>query len=101
MSEVKMSANWRTVQMFLSENGVYEVQLDINDNTNIKCDCKTYKPKSWCKHAKFVRTKMDGNDGHFQIFIPEEIEDDEAYAVMTDAVKFREFIIKHGKVEVI
>lgn len=98
-----MAIDWRTVQLFLDENtfGVFEVQLDADNNRKIRCDCPSFGNSARCKHTRFVKAKLESNDGHYAIQIPEEISDEEALHAMSDASLFRKFIIKYGKVEVL
>ena len=96
-----MGIDWRLVQIFLDENGVAEVELDSENNKRVRCSCATFNSSARCKHAKYVKRLMDENDGHYSIQIPVEIDDEEAIAAMTDAARFREFIMKYGKIEVI
>lgn len=101
MKGVEMQIDWRTIQMFLDENGVYEVEVDVDNNKKVRCSCSTFKLSARCKHVKFVRTQMDAGEGHYSIQIPVDISDEEAHLAMSSAELFRNFIIKYGKVEVI
>jgi len=96
-----MDIDWRTVQLFLSEDGVAEVQLDADNSRKVRCNCKSFMSSARCKHVKFVKDQMAENNGHYAVKIPEDIPDDEAFDAMGDAESFRQFIIKYGKVEVI
>jgi len=40
MSE--QDVNWRTVQMFLGEEGVSEVSVDADNAFNVRCTCPSY-----------------------------------------------------------
>ncbi len=101
MKEAQMLNDWRTVQLFLEENGVFEVQIDSINKTLVRCSCRGAKPQTKCAHAKFVRENMLENDGHYAVHIPVEVDEDEAMEAMDNAESFRNFIIKYGKVEVI
>lgn len=101
MKDVVMAAEWRTVQLFLGDNGVCEVEVDSNDPKKIRCNCKGEFAASRCAHVKHVREIMTENNGHYTISIPSEIDEDEAIVAMTDPNLFRDFIIKYGKVEVL
>ena len=101
MKESTVVNDWRTVQLFLEENGVFEVQVDALSKFRIRCTCRGPKPQNKCAHAKFVYENMLENEGHYSVHIPVEIEEEIALEAMEDAASFREFIIKYGKVEVI
>ena len=96
-----MEIDWRTVQLFLDESGVSEVEIDAEDATNVKCSCKSFYKSSRCIHTKYVRNEIENNDGNYAIKVPVDIDDDEALEAMSSSETFREFIIKYGKVEVI
>jgi hypothetical protein len=101
MKGLEMSIEWRTVQLFLSEDGVAEVELDADNPTKLRCTCKRFERASSCKHIAFVRKSMDENEGHFLIQIPQDVPDDEAIEAMREYDSFRNFVIKHCKVEVL
>lgn len=97
MKDTLMTEDWRTVQLFLGDNGVCEVEVDSNKPSNIRCNCGT----SRCAHVKHVRKIMDENEGHYTISVPAEIDEMEALVAMSSAEEFRNFIVKYGKVEVL
>jgi hypothetical protein len=97
LKESTLLHDWRTIQLFLGEDGVAEVEVDSLNPINIRCTC----PKARCAHVKFVKKEMQGNHGQYTVSIPVEVEDGVAEEAMTDAKSFRDFIIRYGKVEVI
>jgi len=101
MRGLNMEIDWRTVQLFLDDSGVSEVEIDAEDSRNVKCTCKAFYKSSRCKHTKYVRNEIENNDGNYAIKVPVDIDDDEALEAMASSETFREFIIKYGKVEVI
>lgn len=101
MKESTMIHDWRTVQLFLNEQGVAEVEVDSLNAKNVKCTCPTDKAVSRCAHVKYVKKNMQENDGHYTVSIPVEIEEEEALEAVASSAAFREFIIKYGKVEVL
>lgn len=96
-----MDIEWRTVQLFLDNDGVAEVEIDAENNKKVRCSCKGFMASGRCKHAKFVRHRMGTNNGLYSIEIPEEVPDEVALAAMGDASQFRDFILKYARVEVI
>lgn len=94
-----MKNGWRTVQMFLEEAGIFEVEVDSTNRNKVRCSCSAFKNSTRCKHAKFVKNAMNENDGHYTIQIPVEVDEDEAIIAMDSAEAFRQFIIKYGRVE--
>jgi hypothetical protein len=101
MEEATMDISWRTVQVFLDEDGVCEVDVDSENNTKVRCSCMAFSRLARCKHAKFVKDKMSNNNGHYAIQIPVNVDDALAAEAIKTSEGFREFVIKYGKVEVI
>jgi hypothetical protein len=99
--EVEMNISWRTVQMFISDEGVAEVEIDADLKDKIRCSCKAYSVSSKCRHIKFVKNRMEEGEGHYVVQVPEDVDDDEAIDAMKDPSKWRAFVIKHGEVEVL
>lgn len=92
---------WRTVQVFLSETGIDEVELDIEDNRNIRCTCKKFKTFKKCKHTNWVDRQIVEAGGHFSVLVDSEVPMDEAEVAFDTPESFRKFVLKYGKVEVI
>jgi hypothetical protein len=101
MKDVTMLSDWRTVQLFLDDDGVSEVEVDSLNPYQARCSCKQGAAKGKCAHLKHVRQIMDENKGHYTVHIPVEVDEDVAEEAMASAAAFREFIIKYGKVEVL
>lgn len=87
--------------MFVEEAGVFEVEVDSADDKKkrVRCTCPAFQHSTRCKHAKFVREVMDENDGHYTVQVLVDTPDEAAIEAMESAEAFREFIIKHAKVE--
>jgi hypothetical protein len=96
-----MDMNWRTVQFFLSDDGVAEVMVETEDSKKVKCTCAEFSKSAKCKHSRAVRNSMMLNNGHFKIQIPDGIPDEVVFEAMESAETFREFILMYGKIEVI
>ncbi len=96
-----MDISWRTVQFFLDNEGVAEVEVDQESGAKVRCDCLQFSRAARCKHSKYVKEAMAGNEGHYALEIPVGVEDEEAIVAMTDAKAFRDFVMKYGKVVVL
>lgn len=93
----------RLVQVFLSEAktpgpNIYEVSTD--EVGALYCTCPGYKGRITCKHTKFVQARIDSNNGSYPLEISNRATEEEAQVAKTSNEKFREFIIKYGKIEV-
>lgn len=96
-----MDISWRTVQFFLDDEGVSEVEVDQENGAKVRCDCLQFSRAARCKHAKYVKDAMVGNEGHYTLEVPVNVDDEEAFMAMVDATKFRNFVMKYGKVVVL
>ena len=102
MKGMSMNTEWRTVQLFISAQaaGVFEVEVDT-DTKQTRCNCPVWKKMLSCKHSSFVDTRMRMNKGHYSILVPNEVSEDVAIEASDDPKKFRDFIVRYAKVEVI
>lgn len=98
-----MEIEWRTVQLFLNNDdfGISEVSVDALNARKIRCNCNKFSKMGRCKHVKFIREKMDKTGGVFNLTIPPEVPDEEAFDALGDTDLFRELVVKYGKIEVI
>ena len=93
--------SWRTVQLFLGDEGVSEVLIDAANAFNAKCTCPSFSKFKKCKHTSFVLEKIEDNHGHYGVQIPDTVDDEEAFEALNDPESFRDFVIKYGKIEVL
>lgn len=93
--------DWRTVQLFLSEDGVHEVEIDLADNRRIRCTCPKFSKSSKCKHTKFIEDSVEKHNGHYNIQVPKEVDEMEAAYAFDTAETFRDFVLKYAKIEVL
>ena len=97
-----VQTSWRTVQLFISAQaaGIFEVEVDTSTK-KLRCNCPKWRKTFNCKHVRFVDERMVMNDGHYSILIPEEIPEELALNASDTAEKFREFVVKYAKIEVL
>ena len=102
MKGKNMESPWRTVQLFLSSQGagIFEVEVDT-ETKSMRCTCPVWQKLYSCKHTLFVGTKMKMNRGHYSILVPDEVPESVAEEANEDPKKFRDFVVKYAKVEVI
>lgn len=102
MKGMSMESPWRTVQLFISSQaaGIFEVEVDT-DSKKTRCSCPVWKKAADCKHTRFVDSKMKINQGHYSILVPNEIPEDLALNASDDPKKFRDFVVRYAKVEVL
>lgn len=53
-----------------------------------------------CKHTQFVNFRIK-HTGHYSILIPSDVSDELAVEANEDPAKFREFVVKYAKIEVL
>ena len=97
MREFSVVNDWRTIQFFLDDQGVYEVEADPENNKNVRCTCSSFKRSSKCKHTKYVQAVTSENNGLYTIRIAADLDEEEMRAAMDDPPAFREIIMKHTK----
>jgi hypothetical protein len=93
----------RLVQVFLSQNktpgpGVYEVSVD--DDTKLYCNCPGFSSRGICKHTRFVKSRIENNNGTYPLEISSKATQDDADNARHSNQAFREFVIKFGRIEV-
>ena len=106
MKDMKMLDDAKLVQVFLPHtqtngSGIYEVSYSEKQN-RYHCTCPGFASRSSCKHIKFVKARVESNNGHgYPLEISHRATPEDAEKALKSSKDFREFIIKFGKVEVI
>ena len=95
---------FRLVQVFLSQTqtpgpGIYEVSVQ-EGTEKLFCTCPGFKGRATCKHVKFVKTRIENNNGNYPLEISSRASKDDAEKARQSNTNFREFVIKFGKIEV-
>lgn len=71
------------------------------DNADkLYCTCPGFYTTSECKHIKFVKVKMNSNNGTYPLEISKKASHEEAESAQHSDEDFRDFIIKYGRIEV-
>jgi hypothetical protein len=101
MKGPSMSSSWRTVQQFISEQAIGVFDVDVNTDTKeTRCNCPVWSKKGSCKHTQFVNFRIK-HTGHYSILVPNEVPEEMAEQANEDPAKFREFVVKYAKIEVL
>ena len=101
MKDLDMEIEWRTIQFFLDEEGISEVEIDHENRKKVRCTCNLFQKRGGCPHSQLVRREMDANFGHYTISVPDYVEEAEAFEALSDPDSFRDFILKYGRVKVL
>lgn len=96
-----MATEWLTVQVFLSEDGVFEVEANSDDYRKMRCNCSGFFSSKKCRHTKHIRKRIEDNGGTYSILLPDDLSDDAVEEAMSSSESFRDLIIHHAKVEVL
>jgi hypothetical protein len=91
---------WQATQLFLSDTGVHEVEMNVS-SLKLRCNCVGYKARTSCKHVRFVRSRMDENDGIYPTEISNKASKLDAAVASKDPNAFRQLLINYGKIEVL
>jgi hypothetical protein len=102
MKGLDMTTDWRTVQLFLDDNGVAEVEADVDDYQNMRCTCNLFrKSLKKCRHTTYIKKVIEKNGGAYSIKLPEDLPDEELDAAMESKESFRALLIKYAPIEVL
>ena len=98
-----VNSSLRLVQIFLSQTknpgpGIYEVSVD--DDNNLYCTCPGYRGRETCKHSRFVKNRIENNNGTYPLEISDRATPEDAELARTSPQAFREFVVKFGRIEV-
>lgn len=93
----------KLIQVFLSQAqtsgpGIYEVSGD--ESGTLYCTCPGFRGRSTCKHSRFVKSRIDKNNGTYPLEISSRATEEDTAKAKSSAKNFREFIIKYGRIEV-
>jgi len=99
---MSMETTWRTIQMFISDQGagVFEVEIDT-ETKDTRCTCPVWGKRGSCKHTQYVNVKSKINNGRYAISIPKGVSEEAVADAIEDPVKFRELVLKYSTIEVI
>lgn len=91
---------WKAMQLFLSETGVHEVEVN-SSSLKLRCNCGGFNLRKACKHIRFVKTRMDDNDGVYPTHISRKASNMDTLIASQDPESFRKLLITYGKIEVV
>jgi hypothetical protein len=101
MKEELMEIEWRTIQFFLSEEGVSEVSADIMNPSKVRCSCTKFVKSAKCKHVDFIKARMSSSGGAYVLRVPPNVTEEEEEAAFESTDAFRNFVIKYGTPEIL
>lgn len=95
--------NVRLVQLFLSNGSAAGVcEVSVNKKTkSLLCTCPGYEGRGTCKHVRFVKSRVDENGGTYPLELSTSVSEDEILEAHKSSNTFREFVIRHGVIEVL
>jgi len=95
-----MTNDWQTTQIFLSDNGVFEVEVSAS-SYRLRCGCNGYSTRLSCKHTRFVKQRMNANNGVYPTEISNRASKVDSLIASKDPKAFRELLVHYGKIEVV
>jgi hypothetical protein len=96
--------NRRLLQVFLSHRsdspgpGIFEV--NTTPDKYLSCNCPGFAAKDSCKHTALVERRIEENSGMYPFDFSDKVSTEQIRVAMKTEQTFREFIIKHAKVEI-
>jgi hypothetical protein len=102
MMESSVKQN-RLIQVFLSPTAtpgpsIFEVSSDAE--SKLYCTCSGYKGRTTCKHTRFVKARIDSNQGTYPLEISKAATEEDAEVAKSSLEAFRHFVIRFAKIEV-
>lgn len=96
---------WRVIQVFLPASikvgSIAETEWEPTTK-ELRCTCAVFKKSGkTCKHTRFVMGRITSNNGVYQLTVDEGVTDADKEQAEKSPAAFREFVLKHGKVEVL
>lgn len=91
---------WKPVQLFLSEEGVHDVEVNTEDTLDVRCNCPKFLRIHKCVHAKYIYQKMKESGGHYEILVdPDNLPSEEiALEAMESTKAFRAFLVRYADI---
>lgn len=87
----------KTIQFFVSINGVDEVMAD--KNSKLSCTCDGFTTRKRCKHITWCELEL--SQGTFPIQVDKATPDHAIKKAKESDEAFRDFLIRYGKIEAI
>ncbi len=100
MKATNMNDTWQVSQLFLSDTGVHEVEIQMS-TSKVRCNCPGYETRGNCKHARLVNHRMEKNGGVYPIEISTKANRLATSIASRDPQAFRDLLVKYGRIEVI
>lgn len=103
MRETLVPPSNRTLQFFVGNDyAVSEVSIKVGSTDDLHCDCRGFAARSTCKHVALVRNRMRLNHGGYPVdCVPAGLSQEELTELAQDNARFRMFVMKYARVEVL
>lgn len=92
----RMDPDYRLMRVFLSENGVFEVYVNIPKKIYV-CTCPGFRARAACKHEAAVAERVRATNGFGMVMADGASPPTDE--LMADAMAFRQWVIHNAKVE--
>ena len=95
---------WRTIQFFISPDGVCEVSVNTSEPEKMRCTCSLFKKFGKivpCKHVRYMYEELVVKKGSVRIEIPEDLDNSSIEEMLADPELFRDHLLHYGKPNVL
>ena len=99
MINLRTSEDHRLIQVFVSENGVFEVYIHVELKA-FACTCPGYQARCSCKHQRHVRERYEAEQGCYPARLRKGAKPKDTLR-LDDNEAWREWIIDNALVEVL
>lgn len=100
MKAANVNDVWQVSQIFLSDTGVHEVEINLK-TSKARCNCPGFLTRGNCKHARIVYNRMERNGGIYPIEVSSRASHVATSVASKDPTTFRNFLVKYGRIEVV
>lgn len=93
----------RLLQVFLSPTATPGPSIfEVSSTTDgaLSCTCAGYKGRTTCKHTRFVKARIDSNNGSYPLEISKAATEEDTENAKQSPEAFRRFVIRFAKIEV-
>jgi hypothetical protein len=93
----------RLIQVFLSPTatpGPSIFEVSSSPEGSLSCTCSGYKGRTTCKHTRFVKARIDSNNGNYPLEVSKAATEEDTEKAKESPEAFREFVIRFAKIEV-
>jgi hypothetical protein len=98
-----LDENNSLLQQFLTYQHAYGpiiIEVGITPDQRLLCNCFSFSASKGCKHSRFVKHRMEGNNGVYDNGVSIRATKEDRDKAKLSSKNRREFVAKFGTIEV-